>query len=334
MNNRMRGKHWIGFDLGGTKMMAGLFSPAFKLLATVRRRTKPELGQRASIDRMKDLIHEVLEEAGIPRSRVGGIGVGFPGPLDLDKGIILQAPNLGWRNVPLRKELEREFKCRVVLANDVDAGTYGEYRFGAARGARCVVGVFPGTGIGGACIYEGRLIRGRNRSCMEIGHMKIQSNGRLCGCGRRGCLEAVASRLAVATEVAAAASRGEAPHIARSAGADLARMRSNTLAEAVRQGDEVVASIVRQAADFIGVAVANLVNLLCPDVVVLGGGLVEAMPKLIVEGCTEAARREVMDSFRSSFRVVPARLGDHAVVYGSAAFAATPEAVRTHKDFA
>jgi len=231
------------------------------------------------------------------------------------------APNLGWRNVPLRRRLEAAFACPVVVANDVDAGTFGEYVAGAARGARTVVGIFPGTGIGGACVYEGRLLRGRRHSCMEIGHMKLLPRGPLCGCGRRGCLEAMASRLAIAAAAAAAAYRGEAPALRKLAGTDLARIRSRALAESVRQGDSTVERIVRRAARHIGLAAANTIHLLAPDVIVLGGGLVEAMPKLFVEEVSDIAEREVMEAFRGTFRVVAARLGDEATVLGAAALA-------------
>ncbi|MFO7732681.1 MAG: ROK family protein, partial [Candidatus Aminicenantes bacterium] len=189
--------HWLGFDLGGTKMMAVVFDGDFRGVASARAKTQGAEGAAEVLERIRSTILEALGKAGLGLSDLAGIGVGCPGPLDLDRGVILHAPNLGWHDVPLKETLEKKFKCPTVIANDVDAGTYGEYRFGAARGARCVLGVFPGTGIGGACIYEGRILRGRTGSCMEIGHVRVQAEGRLCGCGQRGCLESVASRLAI-----------------------------------------------------------------------------------------------------------------------------------------
>jgi glucokinase len=205
--------------------------------------------------------------------------------------------------------------------NDVDAGVYGEYRFGAGRGARCLLGVFPGTGIGGGCVYEGEVIRGKTGSCMEVGHMQVAPGGPLCGCGRRGCLEAVASRLAISAAAVQAAFRGEAPYLMENYGTDLAKIRSKTLREAIAHGDKRIEEIVCNAARQIGIAIGNLVNLLLPDTVILGGGLVEAMPDLFLGPARTAARKRAMPDFADSFEVTVAKLGDDCGVMGAAAWA-------------
>ncbi len=312
----------IGFDLGGTKMFCVLFDEKFEVVATGRKKTKGDQGAGASLDRMMDLVDEVLGEAKVDRKQLAGIGAGCPGPLDLDKGIVLEAPNLGWRDVNLKDVFEKKFKCPAVIANDVDAGTYAEYRFGAAQKARCVVGIFPGTGIGGGCVYEGRLLRGRTGSCMEIGHTMVLPNGPLCGCGRRGCVEAVASRLAIAAQCAMAVYRGEAPALQKIAGTDIAQMRSGALAESIKKGDKAIERIVRHAARHLGTAVGTAVNLLAPDVVVLGGGLVEAMKDLYLEEVRESFAKHAMDSYVRSTSIVAARLDDLATAMGAAALAA------------
>ena len=314
--------HWLGFDLGGTKMMAAVFSPDFKVVASVRAKTKGVEGTEEVLERIQGTMAEVLREAGLEPGGLGGIGVGCPGPLDLDKGVILHAPNLSWHDVPLKETLEKKFKCPTVIANDVDAGTYGEFRFGAGRGARCVLGVFPGTGIGGACVYEGRIIRGRTGSCMEIGHVRVQAEGRLCGCGQRGCLESVASRLAISADAAAAVYRGEAPALQRLAGTDLAEIKSGTLAKSIKAGDTAVETIVRSAARHLGSVIANAVNLLAPDIVVLGGGLVEALPEIILGEARKAICAQAMKAFTKDIKIVAAELGDNATAMGAAALAA------------
>jgi glucokinase len=317
-----KNRYWIGFDLGGTKMMAAVLDKQFNIIATRRKKTKDGKGASPSVARIIETIQEVLQTAHVKHHQLGTIGVGCPGVLDLDDGVVLQAPNIRWRNVPLRKELEKIFGCPAALANDVDAGTFGEYRFGAAQGARCVLGVFPGTGIGGACIYDGRLIRGRIHSCMEIGHIHMQPKGRLCGCGRRGCLETVASRLAISAEAAEAAYRGQAPHLMEATGTDLSSIRSGALASAIDAGDRAVEAIVRHAAKDLGIAVASVVNLLAPDIVVLGGGLMEAMPNLYLQEVRAAIKKQAMKPFTKSLKVVPAKLGDDAGILGAAALAA------------
>jgi glucokinase len=192
------------------------------------------------------------------------------------------------------------------------------------------VGVFPGTGIGGGCVYEGKVLRGKNMSCFEIGHVQVNPGGLPCGCGRVGCLETEASRLAISAAAAMAAFRGEAPHLLASAGTDLAEIRSGVLAEAIKAGDTIIEQIVKRAAKLIGSAVGDVVNLLTPDIVVLGGGLVEAMPEIFVGEVEQAARLRAAPPFAKTFKVAAAKLGDDAVVRGAAAFAeATQREVRT-----
>ena len=321
MAKRGTGDHWAGFDLGGTKMQATIFAPGFKPVGSKRRKTKECKGPRAGIQGIARLIEEALQEADVPKRRLGGIGVGCPGVLDLDRGVILHAPNLGWRNVPLARELQKVFGCAVFLANDVDAGTYAEFKFGAGQGARCLLGVFPGTGIGGGCVYEGRLLRGRVSSCMEFGHLHMLTKGRLCGCGRWGCLETVAGRLAISAEAASAAYRGQAPYLMEHAGTDLAAIRSRVLAEAIEHGDTAVEEIVRRAAKYLGVAVASVVNLLAPDVVVLGGGRIDALPQPFLQEVREAVKQQAMRPYRGA-KVVAAKFSDDATVLGAAALAA------------
>jgi glucokinase len=312
---------WVGFDLGGTKMNAMLFDDSFAVRGRRRKKSRGSEGVDAGVERIVGSIQKLLEESGSTKEMLGGIGVGCPGPLDLEEGVILESPNLGWKNVPLKKSLEREFGCPVFLCNDVDAGIYGEYRFGAAEGARTALGVFPGTGIGGAMVYQGQIFQGKIGSCLEIGHVRVVPEGALCGCGRRGCLETVASRLAMSAEIAKAAYRGQAPYILRVAGTDLANIRSGTIKEAIDAGDKVVDEILREGAQQIGTVLAGAVNLLAPDIIVLGGGLVEALPKLFLDEVGKAVAKQVMPSYLKTYELKIARLGDDAGSMGAAAWA-------------
>lgn len=324
-------RHWVGFDLGGTKMMAAALNGEFRVLGRRRRKTKGSDGAKAGSERIVESIRDALDEAKIDADEIDAIGVGCPGNVDLDRGLIVDSANLGWKNVPLKDILEKEFGCPAVVLNDVDAGAYGEYRFGAGKGARCLVGVFPGTGIGGACVLEGQLLRGKTFSCFEVGHVQVNPAGLPCGCGRVGCLETEASRLAISAQAAMAAFRGEAPHLLAAAGTDLAEIRSGMLAEAIAAGDKIVEQIVERAARLIGSVVGDVVNLLAPDVVVLGGGLVEAMPELFVKGVEESARGRAAPPFAKLFKVAAAKLGDDAVVRGAAAWAEKNVVARERK---
>ena len=312
---------WIGFDLGGTKMNAMLFDSAFDVRGRRRKKSRGSEGVDAGIERIISSIQKLLEESEVSPDRLGGIGIGCPGPLNLEEGVILELPNLGWKNVPLKRLLEKEFGCPAFVCNDVDSGMYGEFQFGAAQGARTAIGLFPGTGIGGAMIFEGKIFRGKTGSCLEIGHVPVMADGPFCGCGQRGCLETVASRLAMSAEIAKAAYRGQAPYILRVAGTDLANIRSGTIKEAIDAGDKIVEAIIRDGARQLGLVLAGTVNLLAPDVIVLGGGLVEALPKLFLEEVGKAIAARIMPSYLKTYELRVASLGDDSGAMGAAAWA-------------
>ncbi len=302
-------------------MLAQVFDEDLKKLSSSKTETEGHRGAEDGLERMIQTLEEALDEAGIKRKELAGVGVACPGPVDPDNGVLLQAPNLGWKNTPVRKELENAFKSPVVLVNDVDAGVYAEYKFGSAKGARCVVGLFPGTGIGGGAVLNGQIIEGAASSCMEIGHIPVLSNGPFCGCGKRGCLETMASRLAIGAAVSMAAYRGQAPHLLAACGTGLSKIKSGKIAEAIEAGDSAVEEIVREAAYWLGIGTATVIQLLAPDTIVLGGGLVQAMPDLWVTEVQKTARDRVLPTYRKAFKVVPAQLADDATVLGSVAWA-------------
>lgn len=314
-------KYWIGFDLGGTKMHCTLFDADLKAQGTKRRRTKSELGVDASLERIESTIEKLLDECGVPASALAGIGIGCPGPVEWDTGIVRVAVNLGWENVAVGKYLQGKFHCPVAVLNDVDAGVYGEYVAGAGAGSRSTFGLFPGTGIGGGCVYDGQIVRGKNLSCMEVGHIKISGSERRGATGMTGTLETEASRLSIAGELAKLAYRGEAPSLFREVGTELGAIRSKVIAEAIDKGEKEVEQIVADACQVIGFAVANVVLMLCPDRIVLGGGLVEAMPEFFVKHVSKVAKKHVFECYRDEFEVRAAKLGDDAATVGAASWA-------------
>jgi glucokinase len=312
---------WVGFDLGGTKMLTIAYDENWKPIARRRRKTRGREGSDSGIERIASTIERLLDENDLDADQLAGIGIGCPGPIDLAKGRVLMAPNLGWDDVGVGSFLEKRFDCPVVVLNDVDAGVFGEYEFGAAKGARCAVGIFPGTGVGGGCVYRGQILEGAGISCMEVGHTRISSSTRSSGVALSGTLESEASRLTIAAEAAKAAFRGEAPRLMKEVGTDLADIRSGALADAIAGGDDVIRRLVEEAAAAIGIAVVNVVHMLAPDKIVLGGGLIEAMEDLFISTVTKTARKNVMPVYRDCFEVVPAKLADDAAVMGAAAWA-------------
>ncbi len=311
-----KGDHVVGIDIGGTKIMATVFDHQYKPVGSCRKKAKNAKKDESAEDRIIRIVQTALEEAGGPSIR--GIGVGSPGPLDPETGVIIDTPNLGWKNFPLADVLSKHFKTSVVVDNDVNVGTYGEWSFGEINSCQDVVGVFPGTGIGGGIIINGKLLHGFSGAAGEIGHMTIEVDGPYCGCGKRGCLEALASRIAIAKELAALAAREDAPFIAEKCGSDIAKIRSGVISKAIEAGEPMVEGVVRKAAFYVGIAVSNLINILSPEAVVLGGGLVEAMEKLYLEEVKRAVKEHAMPFLRKDVKIVPAKLGDDAVVLGGA----------------
>ena len=305
----------IGVDIGGTKMMATVFDSKFKTIGMCRKKSRSKNGGDSEM-RVIKVIREAIEDAG--GVHIAGIGVGSPGPLDPETGVIIDTPNLGWKNFPLAHLLRETFKAPVVVDNDVNVGTYGEWRCTSLRNKKHVLGVFPGTGIGGGIIIDGKILHGFSGAAGEVGHITIMPDGPFCGCGKRGCLEALASRVAIAKEVAALAAREDAPYILEHCGTDVAAIRSGVLSRAIDAGETMVEQVVRKAAYYVGIGVSNLINVLSPEVVVLGGGLVEAMEALVLEEVEQAVAEHAMPFLRKNVKIAPAKLGDDAVVMGAA----------------
>lgn len=311
----------LGFDLGGTKMLCGLVENGRTVTAHKKKKTKEVSKPEELVERMVSCVEGCLEEAGLDAKDVEALGVAAPGPINLKTGTLLNPPNLGVKEFPLAKMLSKQLGIPVVLENDVNAGLYGEFVAGSAQGYKHVVGLFPGTGLGGGMILNGELYYGVSGAAGEIGHMTVQPGGRLCGCGNRGCLEAVASRGAMAREAAVLVGAGKSPTIAREAGMDISKMKSGVFADAVEAGEEAVIELVNNAAWWLGVGMANCVNIFNPEVIVVGGGLVEKLGKSYLKVAEAAMREHAMPTLSKNVRVVAAALADDAAVIGSAVVA-------------
>jgi glucokinase len=309
----------VGFDLGGTKVLACLFDRKFRRLAEIKAKSKPQKGQKHFLKTVQKCFDDLLREGGVKRSEILAVGMGCPGIIDERRGLVLVSPNLGFmRQFPMAARLGRVFGAPVVLGNDVNIGLFGEHQFGAAVGFAHVAGIFVGTGIGGALILNNEIYGGATGAAGEVGHVLIESAGPLCGCGRRGCFEALCSRLAIATEAAGIAARQKAPYLLKNAGTDILDIKSGQLVAAVKHGDKAIEELIRRKARRIGTVMADLVNLLNPQMIVLGGGLVEALPNLIVKEAAAAMQDQAMPALSRGVKVVAARLGDYAIAMGAA----------------
>lgn len=311
----------VGFDLGGTKMIAAVVDAGSRIIAAERAKTPAEQGIGKLFEQMCALIRRAVEQAGIAVSDLAGIGVAVPGPVDWAKGVVLQLTNFGISDYPLRDKLQKEFGVPVAVDNDVNAGTWGEYVLGAAKGVRDLVGVFVGTGIGGGLILDGRLYRGARGGAGEIGHMVIREGGALCGCGQLGCVEALSSRLAMAKDAVALSSSGKLGGAAAGAGTDLKKFKSSFFERALQDGDPAITALVRRSAENMGIALANLVNLLNPEAIVLGGGLISRIGPFYRDAAERSMRQRAIPLMVKDVKLLLSALGDDAVPLGAAAIA-------------
>jgi glucokinase len=310
----------VGVDLGGTKILAAVYDQRHRLLAREKKNTKPELGPAGVIGRVTECVNEALAAAALPHAAVRGVGIGVPGMVEARTGLVRVAPNLHWHDVPLGRLLKNKLKIPVTVLNDVQAGTLAVHRLGSGRKLRDFVCMFIGTGIGGGLVLRGEQYRGAAGMGGEIGHMVVMPDGGpKCGCGNRGCLEAVASRSAIVRRITRAIEDDKRKSVVTDlCDGDLKRIRSRILAEAYREGDELVHEVLDEAADYIGIGAANLINILNPQAVILGGGLIEAVGVKLIRRITNSARAHVIGASADRVDIRDSGLGDDAGILGSA----------------
>jgi glucokinase len=247
-----------------------------------------------------------------------GVGIGSPGPLDTKKGIVILTPNLGWINMPLRDRIAEGVKLPAVLDNDANCAIYGEWWRGAARGVEDVIGLTIGTGIGGGIVLGGKIYHGASDAAGEIGHMTIDANGRLCKCGNQGCIEAYASGPAIAARAVEGIQAGAKSALPQYVAGDLSKITAQVVYEAANDGDGYALEVVHETANLLGAAVASLVNIFNPNVVVICGGVTQAGEKLFGPLTAEVHRRAFKPAWEVC-RILPGTLTGTAGVYGAAA---------------
>ncbi len=311
----------VGVDLGGTKILAAVVTADGKIMGQAKRKTKPETGTESVIERIVKTVDDALASAKTLRSEVRAVGIGAPGPIDPDTGTVLMAPNLnGWENVPLAKTLSEQLGVPVFLDNDVNVGTLGEFVYGAGRGAKDVIGVFVGTGIGGGLIIGGQLRSGARHAAGEIGHMIVLAEGPYCGCGNRGCIEALASRTAIVNSLRMAMQSGRKTTLTEAlAGGGVERLSSGVLAQAWKSNDTLTVEVLTRVQYYLGLHLASLVNFLDPELIVLGGGVIEALGEDFLQPIRRAAYQHFTQRRDASqVKIVLSQLGDNAGILGAA----------------
>ena len=308
----------ICLDVGGTKVLGVIFDENREIVYRLKKRSKGKGNSAQNVEEVIiSVVEEMIEESGIDRSRIHAIASCAPGVIDQDRGIVLFTPNLPWRDYDIRSAMEKRFGVPFYIGNDVNLGVLGEYKFGAGRGYRNIVGFFVGTGMGGGLILNGELYTGNRFKAAEYGHMILDPEGPLCNCGQRGCLEAFSSKQGMSAYVRQQVSRGRQSMLAEHVTEGV--FRSKHLKKALAAGDPVAVEAVDRACHYLAVATGNMINTFSPDLVIYGGGIIESMGDLFLEKILSEVDRYCMPSIRATVDIKNAALGDDSVIYGDLA---------------
>lgn len=310
--------HLVGVDLGGTKILAGVFDAGRKCLGKAKLRTKPERGSDGVMERIARCVRDALDECGVQLGEVRALAVGAPGAVDTDAGRVIFAPNLEWKDVPLKRDLERLLGVPVFVENDCKLNGLGVFEGEYDAKPRQLIGIFLGTGIGAGIFLDGKAYGGFNGTAGEIGHMVLDVDGPQCGCGNRGCFEALASRRAIFRTIEDAVRKGQSTLLTDMLGPGLEDLRSGDLRKAIHRGDAFVAKVIEEAAEFTGIACGNLINLFNPEVIVLGGGIIDQLEQEMMPVIEKVARAHALPGTAKGIRIAATRLGDEAGITGAA----------------
>ncbi len=315
-------QYFIGLDIGGSKMLAAVLDRKFRVRAEKKIKVEPEKGRAVFLKTLEGAVAELLREAHVPMGKVAALGAGCPGIIPNLGGRIVLSPNLPFLNsFELGRALQKIFRVPIAVENDVNAGLYGEWRFGAAQGKQHVAGIFMGTGVGGALILNGQVYRGALGAAGEIGHTYLippfLGAAQVCP----STLEGLTGRLAISAASGLLLMQQKAPHLFKETGYDVRKIKSRSLLRAIQAGDQALDDLLAEKARFLGLAMANLVNLLNPDMIVLGGGLIEALGSKMIVEARKTMQSLALPPLARAVKVEAAELGDYAIVKGAAGLA-------------
>ncbi len=309
----------VGLDVGGTNTKGLIADGTGKVITEVVAETRAAEGPEHVLNLMSDCIGKLLNNAGLTLSDIKGIGVGFPGEIEWSAGIVRVAPNLpGWKRVPLRERLRERFRTKVCLDNDANAAALGEYLYGVARSVQNIIFFTLGTGIGGGLILGGQLFRGASGMGAELGHMTIDPIGPRCGCGNFGCLEALAAAPSVVRRAQDGLSCGVGSALHEAVRGRPEQLDVALIARVAREGDPFAREVLAEAGRYLGIGIANAINIFNPEMVVLGGGMMNAGDLVLVPARAEARRRSLEGPFEEA-QIRTATLGERTGRVGAAA---------------
>ncbi len=310
-------KYSIGIDLGGTKILIALVDKnTGEVLEHVKKKTKKDKGPKNIIRKMLEGIEELIEISGKTFDEISSIGVGAAGQIDRENGIIIAATNLDCYDLNLKKILTEKFNLPVYVGNDVEIATIGEQKFGAGKDCKDFVCVFVGTGVGSAIVKDGKIITGATGTAGEIGHIIVDLNGRQCSCGAHGCLEAYASRSAIERRIEGALKKGRKSCILDYLETGKS-ITSSMIQKSIEREDELVLQCVTEASEYLSGGIASIINFINPELIILGGGLIEAVD-YFYQKTIKKAKAKSLPVPAEKIQFKKAMLGDYSGVIGAA----------------
>ncbi len=308
-------KYVIGVDLGGTNLKVALLDLKGHIREKVSFPTRQ--GKEAVLQQIIKSLEEVIKRARVKRSAILGLGLGTPGLVDSIQGLVRGFTNIkGWRNVPLKEYMEKNTGFPAYIDNDVNLMALGELMCGAGQGARNMVCLTLGTGVGGGIIIEGRLYRGSTLSAGELGHIPVNAHGPRCPCGGYGCLERYVGNAYIVEKAVKAIQGGRESLIKKLVEGDLKAITPRIISRAARQGDKLAEEIWEETGRYIGIALSGVINLLNPEMVVIGGGVARA-GRLLFGPIRRTVKERAMNIPARKVKIVPAKLGEEAGLIGA-----------------
>jgi glucokinase len=329
----MNQRYAVGIDLGGTDIKSGLVSQTGEIWYRTKLSTQANSGAEVVAAQIAKVIAEIVKEAKKIQGEVIGAGVGSPGLINFDVGIVHFSPNFaGWHDIPLAKLTKDQLKALglslpIFIENDVNAMTLGELMFGAGVGAKNMVCMTLGTGVGGGVVIDGKVYHGSSHTGGEIGHITIFPDGRRCGCGNYGCLEAYAGSANIVDRAFQRINSGQTSLLTKMAKSP-SEVTPKLIYEAAVKGDELAKEILAETGRYIGIVLGSIANFLNPELAVIGGGIAEAGEEWLFRHIREEAKRRAMDVPAETMKIVKAKLGNEAGVVGSAMLAFNAEKER------
>lgn len=317
----MDARYVIGVDLGGTNVRAAVVDFEGKIIGQGRTDAKAMEGLDITLAQIISAIRMAVEDSGVSISEIGGCGMGIPGTVKNAEGLVLWSPNFkDWNGVQVRDPIVAEIGVPVSMGNDANVAALGEYAFGAGRGAKCMVMFTLGTGIGSGLIMNGQSWNGVSETAPEMGHHIILADGPRCSCGRYGCVESLCRRDAIIDRAARKAHLGRHTSLIEKSGHDLRYVTPAMIAEAASEGDPISIETLEETGYYLGIAVANVINIFNPDKVIIGGGIAQA-GELLFDPIRRTVEVNALYEPLQVCRILPAELGDDAGVLGGAALA-------------